>query len=111
MFASQYNHFVKLNDTQSALFNTFSGCVIRLDNDLVRKLSNDISLLSPEERESLYKLGVLVDNVEEQDKLLEFKRSRGVYSSYTSTFRIHVTTCCNARCFYCYEDGIKKQVR
>ena len=107
MFSSKYNHFVKLSDTQSALFNTFSGCVIKLDNELVRKLSHDVSLLSSEERNSLYKLGVLVDNIEEQEKVLKFKRSRGIYSSDTATFRILVTTCCNARCFYCYEEGIK----
>ncbi len=107
MFSSKYNHFVKLSDTQSALFNTFSGCVIKLDNELVRRLSHDVPLLSHEELDSLYKLGVVVDNVEEQEKVLEFKRSRGVYSSDTATFRILVTTCCNARCFYCYEEGIK----
>jgi len=107
MFTSKYNHFVKLDDTQSALFNTFSGCVIKLNNELVRKLIHDLSLLSSTEKESLYKLGVLVDNTEEQEHILEFKRLRGIYSSDTATFRILVTTCCNARCFYCYEDGIK----
>ena len=107
MFTSKYNHFIKLNDDQFALFNTFSGCVVRLNNELVEKVSRDLKLLSPDEKASLYKLGVLVDNVEEQVQILEFMRSRGVYSSDTATFRILVTTCCNARCFYCYEEGLK----
>lgn len=107
MYISKFNHFVSLNENESVLYNTFSGCIIKINNEFKKKIYYNSNALSLNEKETLFKLGVLVDSDDEQKLTLEFKRSRGIYSSDISTFRILVTTCCNARCSYCYEEGIK----
>lgn len=99
---SAYNYFVNDKDS-SIVFNTFSGSIITLEKEKVDLLVSDINAFDDNERDELARLGIVInDNVDEK-RIIDFDRARGVYSHDTVTYRILVTTRCNARCVYCFE--------
>ncbi|MDD6155795.1 MAG: radical SAM protein [Lachnospiraceae bacterium] len=104
---SAYNYFVNDKD-RTIVFNTFSGSIIRVNKEKKDLLLSDINAFDDGEIEDLKRLGIVIDDEVDEKKIIEFDRARGVYGHDTVTFRVLVTTRCNARCVYCFEgtDGI-----
>lgn len=51
--------------------------------------------------------GLIIPNTLDETAMVNYNRARDTFTQKTATYRILTTTCCNARCFYCYEDGIQ----
>lgn len=104
---SAYNYFVNDKD-KTIVFNTFSGSIVTLDKEKAGLLISDINAFDDNERAELNRLGIVISDEVDEKRIIEFDRARGIYSHDTVTYRILVTTRCNARCVYCFEgtDGI-----
>lgn len=105
---SAYNIF-KTGSSHAVVFNSYSGVIAKMTLQEYEKLmslesiqANDTELLKWKEQ------GLIVDgNVNESD-LVSFSRYRNTFTKDTATYRILTTTGCNAKCFYCYEEGYQK---
>lgn len=98
---SKYNISLSFND-KTAIFNAASGSVVVLCN------SELIAGGLPFDNERLIQNGFIVPA--EMDEFSEFiSEIKIAHKGTPSYFTIIPTTACNARCFYCYEDGYCKQ--
>ena len=108
---SNYIVTQQLNENEKLLYSTLSTSIVTLENDLY----NDIFIkcnfeLHPVECESLEEMGFLFQG--ESDKQfneLEKIRKEIVEAEHGITaITIAPTMDCNARCYYCFENGAKK---
>lgn len=108
---SQYNYFYKRKDSSYGVCNTFKGSIAILSADekkqydALPEIIND----SNEFIQELYKLGMLIDDDQDELALINACRFSKTYMRKDAYFRILTTTDCNARCEYCYESGISHE--
>ena len=104
---SQYNYIIPNVNSSYILYNTFSVSVIKINQELYNLImKNDVNYLSTDYLTNLVQQGVIIDDSYDEKNVLEFERKRSIYSNDVATFRILTTTDCNARCIYCYEQGM-----
>lgn len=102
---SRYNIFVPYNDDETIVFNGFTGAIGKFNSDVMERFEKD--LLSQEEIEILLKKGIIIPiDYSEIDKI-NTDRAEGICNEKVKHFRIWTTSGCNARCYYCFENGIK----
>lgn len=106
MKLSNYNYLKKGLKGGYILFNTFSGCILKITDTTYSCLKDNFKKLNNEEIMALKELGVIIPKDIDEKAIIDYDRSKGIYSIENATFRILTTTLCNARCFYCYEEGI-----
>lgn len=99
---------IKTNDLDNSnitiVYNTLTTSLISLSNEDYNRIFVD-GMYTEQEENSLIKNGVLIDSKE--DVLLELKRLKNRDSEKLSQIvTILTTTDCNARCYYCFEQGI-----
>ena len=92
------------------VFNTFTSSLILLEQELYNKIfvRKEFDDLDGDVLKSLTEMSYLVDAGLDEGFQLETIRTRGRY--YDSDIRmitIAPTLACNARCYYCYEQGIE----
>lgn len=110
---SIYNIIEKYGENY-IIFNTLSRAVVLLNEEELSVLKNikNIDLSNPLIIECI-KLHFIVDSsVDEVNRYLQiynFNKIINASSKKINTFKIYTTTHCNARCFYCFEEGIKKE--
>lgn len=107
MKRSIYNKVVNLDNNCTAVYNTLTGalCVFN-QNEYTHYFTNDINNLAPDEIKYMEKLTFFVsDDINELSMVLS-KRENRILKTTIPTYRILVTTVCNARCSYCFEQGI-----
>lgn len=103
MKLSKYNFFYEKGN-QCVVFNTFSNSIAVLSKDESCALRN-VKGLSEKDIAVYREQGMIIeDDVDE----LAMMRFDNAYFAATGDyyFRILTTTACNARCTYCYEQGI-----
>ncbi len=90
---------------QVTLFSTLTTAVADVSTDLLRDVEK--GKLSKEEKKTLTKLGLLVENVEaEQRELLNYIEVRNAENNvFTATVVLNLD--CNLGCKYCYEGARK----
>lgn len=104
MKLSSYN-FVVESVENSLMFNSRTGNSVVINNDLSRRLSQ--LDLAESELENLKDLGFVVeDSFDEFEEIQSISRNNTLNSTMKK-YRILTTTGCNAKCFYCYEKGLK----
>lgn len=104
MKKSIYNIYVH-NDKNYLLFNTSnSSCVILTKEEFERFENNN---LDENLEKELYRLGFYVDDDYSEAEYILARNRINYEKSRSLGFRIFTTTNCNARCFYCYENGVK----
>lgn len=99
---SIYNYFFMHNNNEY-IYNTYSGALALVDK-------TDIDTNHKFIRKDIQKyidLGFLVPNDCAEEEIVLLSRTKGILDGRLSVFRIMPTTSCNAKCFYCYEDGIE----
>lgn len=105
---SQYIVSVPKGD-EVIVFNTFTSSLVLLEQDLYTQVfvKQDFDTVDKDILKSLAEMSFVVDRELDEGFQLETIRTRGRY--YDSDIRmitIAPTLACNARCYYCYEQGI-----
>lgn len=103
MKLSRYNYIFTLSTGETAVFNTFSGAIALL-NDEEKALFNTFPLNYSNDSaiDEFVKMGFIIDDTIDELNIIDCDRIKSTYCN-TATFRILVTTLCNADCYYCYE--------
>lgn len=105
---SMYNHYGTLNDGSVLIYNVLSSAVATMTADEFSAIQKAQPIEGEEElfQDSL-SMGFLVpDNEDELAKVLALRNANN-FNDRRAGFQILPTTGCNARCFYCYEQGFK----
>lgn len=112
MKRSFYSFDIKLSDDKYVVFNTKSGSIVELDRDEYLTYSNCYSY-SDDDNEiinELEKQGLVTSlSTEEEKELVYSKFNFSKYFSSLHHFTILTTTDCNYHCYYCYENGVKRE--
>ena len=95
------------NDEEDIIFNTFSGAIGRFRKETLERFNNDN--LTDEEIKTLLDEGVLISEDFDEMEKINTDRIEGINNSNYKHYRIWPTSACNARCYYCFEKGIKYQ--
>ena len=107
---SQYNYVVKNNFNSYIIYNSFYSSVIKLDEEEYEQYRDHFEDMDTELKDILYQQGFLVDTVFDEEEF--YYQLRKIYQEIDQErldITVAVTTRCNARCFYCYENGIKSE--
>lgn len=103
MKLSKYNLCYPKND-QYIVFNTFTNSLVILSSEEYHDLQI-LTTLSPENINIYKQLGLIIDD--NVDELAMMRFDNAFFSANAEPhFRILTTTACNAKCIYCYEEGI-----
>ena len=102
---SAYNIFVPYKNNEIIVYNSLSGAIGKFEQETYNKYLSD--QLNESEIETLLKQGVLVECDFDELKKINEDRLEGIQNPKNKHFRIWSTSACNARCFYCFEKGIK----
>lgn len=103
---SDYNCFI---DDECLVVALRTASIVRLDEDKYSAFKQGFfQAMDDEQIFKLKKLGFLVSDVDEY-KQLQIERKKA-YERNRNSFGLTIlpTTMCNARCPYCYEEGIEK---
>lgn len=92
----------------SLIYNTFSKSLVMTSWNIEEKLVHD---LEQDDIDTLLSCNILVyASIKEQEKYLSIHkliREIEYANCVISRYNILTTTACNARCFYCFEEGIQ----
>lgn len=105
---SKYNHFFNV-DGNDYIYNTFSGGLSQLDPGNKERLINFENYDGEIDEFYLQAINngfIIRSNVDELE-ILNFYRSNMICQTNQTVYEILPTTACNARCFYCFEEGVK----
>lgn len=104
-------YFIAIEDGNKIIvFNTMTTSIIKMDKDMYFNIfvENEIPD-NVEIRQSLINMGYIIDEAIDENFRLELLRRKYKYIDRGITSAvIAVTTECNARCYYCYENGIER---
>ena len=105
MEVTKYYISVELPEGQ-LIYNTLTTAMMLLDKSIYEDIfiRNDFS--NKEEVQTLYEQGFIVDSNNNTLKFLKSLRESDV-SNKIQDVGIVTTTDCNARCYYCFENGVK----
>lgn len=108
MKRSIYNRNIKLDNNSVAIYNTLTGALCVFDqNEYEKYFVNDIHNLTLSEREDMEKKTFFVSKDSDELSMVLSKRQSQIMNPAIPIYRILVTTACNARCSYCFEEGIR----
>jgi len=107
MKISQFNIYNNIKDNKYLVFNTLTTSLVVLNDDVYKKIFVS-NIFDNDDAEKLFSMGFLVnDDTNEYETI---KNNRNVIinggKEYITDFTILLTTNCNARCSYCFENGI-----
>lgn len=107
MKLSQFNIIAKERE-QYIVYNTFSTACVALNNDLYNKIFVKQDFSETEVTDSLLRNGILIeDDIDELTKIYNIRNQ--IVKTNIQNIVILTTTDCNARCYYCFEKGIKPE--
>ena len=114
---SLFNFVVDVADGQIVVYNTLSNSMILMDADEWRGLRYStgefVVTLSERDRNLLELCGIVlpesVDEMELYKERFEFIQAIAGLRKGVVRYNIYTTTHCNARCFYCFEEGIHRE--
>ena len=86
------------------LLNTMTGAIILLDSDAYARYLNDT--FHQDEYDNLCSMGFLIDDAKDEKKMIDEARKFAV-TTFAPHYRILPTSGCNAKCSYCFEQGMK----
>lgn len=109
MKASIFNVVTSINDTgkEMIIYNTHTTACVTLKKSMYEQIFVEKNFLDKEIVTALLKMGILVDDKFDEVKAIVKIRTQGMNDPVQSVV-IFTTTECNARCYYCFEKGIKQ---
>lgn len=104
MKISKYVKFFNYDDSNSILYNSINGAVLKIENKYIKENMLDITTCSPEEIDMLKNLDIFISDSESIKKL---------ENSFSSTqtalvITVELTKECNLNCSYCYQHNSEK---
>lgn len=92
------------------VYNTLTSSLVRVKREMYHKLFIDGTIPDdPNQRDALISMGFFVEADKDEYFYLQTIRRQYQYANKGVTGAvIAVTTDCNARCYYCYENGIDR---
>lgn len=103
MKLSKYNIFHQKYN-QYIIFNTFANSIIILTENEIGELQN-LEGLNSDTLDIYRNLGIVIEDDVDEFAIMRFDNAYFAANS-DYHFRILTTTACNAKCAYCYEQGI-----
>lgn len=109
MEISKFTIIQDLNDSTGTklVYSTLTTALITIDKETYHKVFELADYSDKELVNELKKMGILTDSHESQLKQLDEQRAKFMDLGHQH-LTILTTTDCNARCFYCFEHGIKR---
>ncbi len=101
---SEFNIFVPDGD-KTIIFNSYSGSIGEFDNEHIKKYDSDA--FTEEEIKLLVDKGIYVPASFDEKKAMLEDRTKQNTKKNEKFIRLWTTSACNARCFYCFEKGMK----
>lgn len=99
---------IRIEGLETLIYNTFSKSLVHISWDISHRQIED---LTSDEIQILHSCNVIVNiDIDEQVKYWELHHLLRQIEYSTNTinrYNILTTTGCNARCFYCFEDGVE----
>ncbi len=105
MKKSRFNLIVPYRNGRTIIFNTRSGGIGLFDNEFMDRYES--GFMSDSEKEALARRGMLVNPCKDELSEVNADRLEGIVARGVKEYRIWTTSACNARCFYCFEKGIR----
>lgn len=101
---SFYNYEFQISPQKYLLFNTFSSALLLLNKSEFEEYCGN-TILSDNLQQLLFLNGFIIDNDESELDKIKLIRKIKYLATDNSVYQILPTTFCNAKCYYCYEDG------
>lgn len=105
MKKSNYNFLIPYKDNETIIFNPLYGTLGKLEDKIVEAYNNDS--LTCEDKDILYKKHVFIDDNINEIEIIAKDRAKGIQDPTKKVYRIWTTSGCNAKCYYCFEQGVK----
>lgn len=102
---SNYNILVPYKENSTIIFNPLKGSIGRFTNETLERFNKNE--LTDDEIKILLDKGILIDNDFDELNKINDDRKITICDNNLKHFRIWPTSACNARCYYCFEKGIK----
>lgn len=108
---SQFNNAIS-NNNSYLIYNSLSGELVKINQELVTDLenieSNSSINLNDERFKYLFDKGFIVNQDTDEFSRVEILKNQLIFSEYGErvSFVIALTTMCNLKCLYCYENGV-----
>ena len=104
---SKYNIFVPYNESEFIIYNSLSGSIGKFDLETYKRYKEN--QLKESEIDKLLEKGILIpDSFDELNKIHN-DRLCGILNDTIKHYRIWPTSACNAKCYYCFEKGVKQE--
>ena len=104
---SRFNYVVR-NQSGYLIYNTLYNSLTRLNTDEYARYSC-LDFISEDECEAFQKQGLIVrEAVDELARYQTFTSLAAKYMQSTPSLTVTPTMECNASCFYCYENGVRR---
>lgn len=107
VYKSRFNYIYKHNKNEWVFYNTFTNALILLNYDYKLKYDNIEQCNDKIFIDQMINLGFLLENCDEDFNTVNVARKKTACNKKVLYLRVLTTTCCNARCSYCYEKGFK----
>ncbi len=105
---SDFNIITENDEGNQVLFNSMSGSIFELDQRVTEIFkNNDLSLLSPEEIETLTLHQIIVKDESFQLETYNYGHNLQKYDSQMLSITWLTTWGCNLNCTYCFEGNLK----
>lgn len=108
---SQFNSIIPLPNKYNIMYNSLSDIFLIISRGMVEKISH-ISMINPDENDKLYqdlvKLGAIIDDNINELALVKELRDKTDLNPNIYRLTINPTLDCNFKCWYCYENHVKK---
>lgn len=96
-----------IDANQVLLFNTLTTALVNLNNEKYNEIFINHDFSDQSIVQQLASMGYIVDSHEAELAILDKIRKTDL-DNRVQVVTIFTTTDCNARCYYCFEDGIKQ---
>ncbi len=107
MVVSSYILNNKISDNEVLLYSTMTTALIVLEKSIYEKVFIEKDFSDSDVVDELSKLGFLVDSHDSELKILDDIYNNEI-DNRMPVVKIFSTNKCNARCYYCFEEGIKQ---
>lgn len=95
------------SENKIILYHTRTTALITLDRQLYYKIFVEKDFSDSEIMQQLYNMGFIIDSHDKELAILDTMRIKEIDNPIQG-ITILPTTDCNARCFYCFEEGIER---